>query len=138
MKRLLLAIALLIARVPLIAQAPSATASVLRFDQGSWAMFSSAPDSLASAWCASSWKFSNDTLYVGPMEQTSQIIDPPCGRTAIVLKRPSCAFHFLETAHWWMEPPRALVALCRDEHGPHFIAAEWPVPSVQRTMRIAP
>lgn len=135
LRRLLLATALALASVA-SAQAPSAIANVLTFDPQSWAMFSQAPDSVATAWCAASWKFANDTMYVGPMEQTSQIIDPPCGRLAVVLKRPSCAFHFLETVHWWLEPPRAILAVCKDDHGPHFIAAEWPV-AVPRGMRIS-
>lgn len=138
MRRLLIGLACFLASCPLLAQAPSKTASVLRFDNGSWAIYQAAPDSIASAWCAAYWRFAGDTVYVGPMEQTTQFIDPPCGRTAIVLKRPSCAFHFLETVHWWIEPPRALIATCKDDQGPHFIAAEWPVVGSQHALRIAP
>lgn len=132
MRTLLIATALALASPRADAQAPTVAAftSALRFSPAAWTQFLSASDSASTAWCSPSVRFDlvNDTIYVSELHQTTQAFDPPCGTDAIVLKRPACGFGFMEVAHWWLEPPRAVVAICRTEDGvPHFIAAQWPL-----------
>ena len=109
------------------AQAPLTAMSTLRFTPAAWALVSAASDSASTAWCAPTWRFVGDTVDVGDLQPTSQAFDPPCGARAIVLKRPYCAFHYLESVHWWIEPPRAIIAICKENGRPHFVALSWPV-----------
>lgn len=86
-------------------------------------LFVAAPDSEPVAWCSNVYVIGDNLVVIKEMHPTNQAFNPPCGRDAVILKRPSCWVHASEMSNWLIDKPPLVIIFCGQRYG-IFV---WPV-----------